>query len=187
MHTCLHSWPICHHWQRYVIQKHTTWFWRWQPGQWYKLTFQNIIWAQYKDPLWRTTAEERLVHLKKVFATPGECGMLSERTKIWAHQASHCSHSVVTQMKILQQWHSQRSMHHVWSLSQAAFQSYCQEKVLPWWHQWKATKHRIPSAQTQEEAETPYNRGPLMNHLQRSKRQQKTIISPSLQCGIKQS
>ena len=50
---------------------------------------------------------------QKGFATQGECGMLSERTKIWAHQASHCSHLVVTQMEILQQWHGQRSMHHI--------------------------------------------------------------------------
>ena len=45
------------------------------------------------------------------FATPGKCGMLSKRTKIQAHQASHCSRLVVTQMEILQQWHGQRSMH----------------------------------------------------------------------------
>ena len=49
----------------------------------------------------------------KGFATPGKCGMPSKRTKIWAHQASHCSCLVATQMEILQQWPSQRSMHHI--------------------------------------------------------------------------
>ena len=47
------------------------------------------------------------------FASPGKCSMSSKRTKIWAHQASHCGHLVVTQVEILQQWHGQRSMHHI--------------------------------------------------------------------------
>ena len=92
------------------------------------------------------------------FASLGKCGMSSKRTKIWAHQASRCSHLVATQMKILQQWHSQRSMHHIRSSSQAAFEATV-GKSLPWWHWWEATKHRISRAQTQEEAKTPYNRG----------------------------
>ena len=50
---------------------------------------------------------------RKGFATPGECGMLSEGTKIRAHHASRCSCLVATQREILQQWHGQRSMHHI--------------------------------------------------------------------------
>ena len=60
---------------------------------------------------------------QKGFATPGKCGMLSEGTKIQAHQASCCSHFVVTQMEILQKWHGQRSMHHIRGSSQAAFKA----------------------------------------------------------------
>ena len=78
-----------------------------------RLMIQVNVPEHYLSPVQdppKTTTEKRLVHLKKVLLPPGECGMHSERTKIRAHQASHCSHLVVTQMEILQQWHGQRSI-----------------------------------------------------------------------------
>ena len=47
------------------------------------------------------------------FVSPGKFGMSNKRTKIQTLQASCCSHLVMTQMEVLQQWHGQRSMHHI--------------------------------------------------------------------------
>ena len=71
--------------------------------------YQSLV----QDPPPKDNCRGEIGTSQKGFATLGECSMLSERTKIQAHQASHCSHLVVTQMKILQQWHGQRSMHHI--------------------------------------------------------------------------
>ena len=45
--------------------------------------------------------------------SPGEFSMSNKRTKIQTHQVSHCRCLVVTQTEVLQQWHGQRSMHHI--------------------------------------------------------------------------
>ena len=98
----------------------------------------------------KTTTKERLVHLKKVLLPQANVACLVKEPRFGPTRLLTANHLVVTQMEILQQWHSQRSMHHIRGSSQAAFEANV-GKSLPWWHWWKVTKHRIPRAQTHEE------------------------------------
>ena len=66
-----------------------------------------------QDPHPKTTAEERLVHLEKVLLPWVNAACLAKEPRFGPTRLLTAAIWLQLKMEILQQWHGQRSMHHV--------------------------------------------------------------------------